>query len=143
VKAPVFNADGAVSMLVGVSRDSTKRKREELELAQSRGAALQSARLKSEFLANMSREIRTPLYGIIGMTGILLDTALNVEQREFAETVRSNADALLSIIDDILDFSEIEAGKLAIETIDFDLCATLEAETALDRGEYPSAPDKI
>ncbi len=131
VKAPIFNADGAVSMLVGVSRDSTERKREELELAQARDAAVQSARLKSEFLANMSHEIRTSLNGIIGMTGILLDTALTVEQREFAETVRSSADALRNIIHDILDVSKIEAGKLTIDTIDFDLRTTIESVVEL------------
>ena len=131
VKAPIFNADGTVSMCVGVSRDSTERDRGQMELAQARDAALQSARLKSEFLANMSHEIRTPLNGMIGMTGNLLDTTLTVEQREFAETVRSSADALLNIINDILDFSKIEAGKLAIETIDFDLRTTIESVVEL------------
>jgi PAS domain S-box-containing protein len=114
-----------------LSREDLERQAAELvsvnaDLTLAKDQAEAATRAKADFLATMTHEIRTPINGVIGMTGLLLETRLDEEQREYAETVRASAHSLMGIVNDILDFSRIESGKMALEEVDFDLPALVE-----------------
>lgn len=118
-------------VIQAIMRDVSERRAAEAAKEAAREAAVQMARAKSEFVANVSHEIRTPMHGILGMSGLLLKTPLDGQQREYAATLRSSAESLLVIINDILDFSKIEAGKLAIERISFSPAELVRGVVAL------------
>lgn len=128
--------EGCVEGVIGVSMDVTELKEREAELQSqekenirllsAETAAKEASRLKSQFLANMSHEIRTPIAGVIGMSELLADTPLDADQRECAENIQRSANALLTVINDILDLSKVESGRLDIEEVQFSLSIVIQ-----------------
>src|SRR6266852_4034731 len=155
IRAPRRSADEVGDLVDGFNAMLSEVQVRDTELREARAQAEAGARAKAEFLAMMSHEIRTPMNGVIGMTGLLRDTNLGPEQREYVDTVQSSANALLTILNDILDFSKVEAGRLDLEGIDFDLRSAVQdvvellAERAQGKGVEllssvdPSVPDAV
>ncbi|MGH9448471.1 MAG: PAS domain S-box protein, partial [Terriglobia bacterium] len=115
---PITQEGKAIGTL-GFARDVTARRRSEEEAHRARQAAEAASRAKSEFLANVSHEIRTPMNCILGMTELALETSLNADQREYLDMVKTSAHSLLTVINDVLDFSKVEAGKLELDLTPF------------------------
>jgi len=140
-KVPLHNIQGEIIALIGINHDITIRKKMEDELRKARGIAESANKAKSSFLAMMSHEIRTPMNGVIGAASLLVGTNLNEQQEEFVHTIEISGENLLSIINDILDYSKIEAGKIELEKSPFVLRDCIE--DAFDLFVEPAAKKNI
>lgn len=124
--SPVYSDHGELTNFIAVERDITEQKRFQRDLNESRVKAEAASRSKSTFLANMSHEIRTPMNGVLATSELLLDSSLDTDQRQYAQTIFHSGKSLLTIINDVLDFSKIEAGKLELDPVAFSLRGALQ-----------------
>lgn len=132
-QVPVIDEAGEVDVIIAIERDVTAAKQHQREMTLARQAAEEGARAKSEFLATMSHEIRTPMNGVIGMADLLVESGLSADQRVYAETIRSSAQALLTIINDVLDLSRLDASRMTLDPVDFDLKSCVQEPVRLLR----------
>ncbi|MBA85961.1 MAG: hybrid sensor histidine kinase/response regulator [Rhodobacteraceae bacterium] len=151
---PVLDDKDQVEMVVAIERDITQAREHAQQLAEAKIEAEEGARAKSRFLATMSHEIRTPMNGVIGMADLLCDADLPQEYLGYAKTIRNSAEALLSILNDILDLSKLEAGRVELNPVDFAPAACFEGVTRLLRPQaktkdltleltFPHPPDLV
>jgi two-component system sensor histidine kinase/response regulator len=129
--SPLWDDSNCAVGVVGISRDITERKRQEEEFRRAKELAEEATRMKSDFLANMSHEIRTPLNAIIGLSHLVLKTELSTRQRDYVAKVQTSGQHLLGVINDILDFSKVEAGRLDLERVEFELEKLLDSTNSL------------
>ena len=128
---PLTDIDGRIQQYIGIRTDITERKRIEASLVSAKAAAEEANEAKSQFLANMSHEIRTPMNGVLGMAGLLLDGELSPEQKSFARNIAHSGEALLALINDILDLSKIEAGHMEFEALAFSIAPLVQSVTSV------------
>ncbi|WP_294223377.1 response regulator [uncultured Shimia sp.] len=130
---PIKDDDGNITMNIGIERDITRTKQYEKELAEAKLVAEKADRAKTDFLANMSHEIRTPMNGILGMADLLAESGISGEDRQCVDTIRDSGHALLKIINDILDLSRLESGKLEVSEVNFNLRHCIDSAVELLR----------
>lgn len=133
--SPVKDNSNTLTGVFAIAADISSHKLAEHELLKNKKVIEEAAKMKEQFLANMSHEIRTPMHGIIGLTDLLMKTSLTKEQKEYLNSIRDSTDNLLVIINDILDISKIEAGKLRFEAIPFNLCSVIKSNIDLLRSK--------
>ncbi len=131
LKTPFYDDNGKIAGLIGIARDISLRKKNELEIVRAKEQAEAANIMKGQFLANMSHEIRTPMNGIFGFLHLLEKSSLAPEQKEFVREAKSASEVLMHLINDILDFSKIEAGKLTMESISFNIRTIIEDAVSL------------